>query len=313
MTKLLEVAAAVIQRPDGTFLLAERPEGKPYAGWWEFPGGKIEAGETPHHALVRELHEELGIEVETAYPWLTRVYAYPHATVHLHFFRVTAWRGEPHGKENQHFDWQVPGRIKVSPLLPANGPILKALELPTTYGITCATEMGNDAFLARLDTALANGLRLIQVREKSLSTDELVRFTAEVVNRAHPFGAKVLVNGNTEAAQAARADGIHLPSARLLELAQRPDFPWCGASCHDQAELAHAAELGLDYAVLSPVKSTPSHPGAPTLGWDAFAKLTEDYPLPVYALGGLASQDMEAAWRHGAHGLCMLRAPWQKA
>lgn len=313
MTAIVEVAAAVIQRPDGRFLLAERPEGKPYAGWWEFPGGKIEAGETPARALARELHEELGIDVETAYPWLTRVYSYPHATVRLHFFRVTAWRGEPHGKENQHLDWQRPGQVEVSPLLPANGPILKSLELPTVYGITCAMEMGEEAFLARMDKALAEGLRLIQVREKSLSATELTRLSAEIVRRARPFGAKVLVNGEAEVASAAGADGIHLPARRMMELTRRPNLSWCGASCHNAEELARAAELELDYAVLSPVNPTPSHPGAPTLGWDAFAQRTEGYPLPVYALGGLTAEDAETAWRHGAHGICMLRGAWQKA
>ncbi len=310
---VLEVAAAVIQRPDGRFLLAERPEGKPWAGWWEFPGGKIEAGETPAHALARELHEELGIAVDTAHPWLTRVYAYPHATVRLHFFRVTAWRGEPHGRENQRFDWQIPGKVEVSPLLPANGPILKSLELPPLYGITNLAEMGEEASLTALDRALDDGLRLIQVREKSLPPDGLARFAAQVVERARPFGAKVLVNGDAEAAKAAAADGLHLPSRPLMGLAQRPDFPWCGASCHNAQELARAAELGLDYVLLSPVQPTPSHPGAPTLGWEAFAKLIEDYPLPVYALGGLTAADMETAWRHGAHGICLLRGAWQKA
>ena len=95
-SKIVEVAAAVLQHPDNSFLLAQRPSDKIWAGYWEFPGGKIEPGETPHHALVRELREELGITVTTAYPWLTRVYTYPHATVRLNFFRVTAWSGELH-------------------------------------------------------------------------------------------------------------------------------------------------------------------------------------------------------------------------
>ena len=90
---LVEVAAAVLQRPDGSFLLAQRPPDKIWSGYWEFPGGKIEPGETPYHALVRELREELGIEVETAYPWVTRIFAYPHATVRLNFFHVTKWSG----------------------------------------------------------------------------------------------------------------------------------------------------------------------------------------------------------------------------
>src|SRR5918994_6473274 len=98
---IIEVAAAVLQRPDGSFLLAQRPPGKVYAGYWEFPGGKVEPGEPAAAALARELHEELGIDVECAYPWLTRVFTYPHATVRLNFFRVTRWRGEPHPREDQ--------------------------------------------------------------------------------------------------------------------------------------------------------------------------------------------------------------------
>src|SRR5258706_9289614 len=103
---VVEVAAAVIQRPDGSFLLAQRPPGKVYAGYWEFPGGKAEPGETPERALVRELHEELGIDVMRSYPWITRVFAYPHATVRLNFFRVLAWQGEPHPREDQAIVWQ---------------------------------------------------------------------------------------------------------------------------------------------------------------------------------------------------------------
>src|SRR5574340_320755 len=126
--KIVDVVAAVVLQPDGRFLLARRPEGKPYAGDWEFPGGKVEAGETLLHALARELHEELGIEVERAWPWLVRHFDYEHASVKLHFFRVVGWHGEPHGREGQLLAWQAPGQVDVAPLLPANGPILSALE-----------------------------------------------------------------------------------------------------------------------------------------------------------------------------------------
>ena len=107
----VEVAAAVITGPDGRFLLGQRPAGKVYAGYWEFPGGKIEPGEAPLAALKRELHEELGIEVELAYPWLTRDYDYAHAAVRLRFFRVVRWSGSLHGRENQRFAWQLPDAI----------------------------------------------------------------------------------------------------------------------------------------------------------------------------------------------------------
>ena len=103
----------MIQRPDGCFLLGQRPAGKVYAGYWEFPGGKVEAGEAPLPALARELREELGIEVETAYPWLTRDYDYAHAAVRLRFFRVVRWSGSLHGRERQRFVWQSPDAITV--------------------------------------------------------------------------------------------------------------------------------------------------------------------------------------------------------
>ena len=135
----IEVAAAVVQREDGAFLLAQRPAGKVYAGYWEFPGGKVEAGETVEHALARELHEELAIDVERSYPWLTRDYDYEHARVRLRFRRVTRWSGELHGREDQRFSWERIESVGVSPLLPANGPILRALALPTFYGISNAT------------------------------------------------------------------------------------------------------------------------------------------------------------------------------
>ena len=134
--RIVRVAAAVIQRPDGDVLLAQRPPGKPYEGYWEFPGGKLEPGETAHDALVRELAEELGLVVRRAVPWLAQSFVYPHAHVALEFFRVLAWDGEPHGHDGQAFSWQTPGRYTVAPLLPANTRVLAALELPPVYGIT---------------------------------------------------------------------------------------------------------------------------------------------------------------------------------
>ena len=112
---MIEVAAAVLQRADGAYLLAQRPAGKVYAGYWEFPGGKIEPGEPAGRALARELHEELGIDIGEAYPWLTRVYTYPHGTVRLQFFRILAWQGEPQPREDQAISWQQAGASMAAP------------------------------------------------------------------------------------------------------------------------------------------------------------------------------------------------------
>ena len=312
---ITEVVAAVLTGADGRVLLARRPPGKAYAGYWEFPGGKVEAGETLQAALARELHEELGIVVETACPWITRVFVYPHATVRLNFFRVFEWQGTPHPHEGQVFSWQRPDAVEVTPLLPANFPILEALTLPPVLGITHAESLGVDTFLARLDLALADGLRLIQVRDKSLPDAARLDLARETVRRAHDHGARVVVNGAIELARAAGADGVHLDAPAAAGLHGRPDWAGgerflLGVSCHDGRELAHAAVLDADYALLSPVLPTLTHPGAATLGWPTFSKLAAASPIPVYGLGGLARDDVALAQSHGAHGVALLRGAW---
>ena len=309
-TKIVEVSAAVLQRPDGSFLLAQRPSDKIWAGYWEFPGGKVEPGETAHHALVRELREELGIEVQAAYPWLTRVFTYPHATVRLSFFRVTEWSGEMHPHEGQQFSWQHPTKVIVEPILPANAPILRALELPALYAISNAAELGVELFLTRLKAQLDAGLRLVQLREKNLSHDELRALAQRVVALAHVHGAKVLLNGDVALAQEVGADGVQLTSTQLADLTERPMLDWCAASCHSEEGLRRAEILGCDFALLSPVLPTQSHPGAPHLGWDNFAAMAAGSIIPVYALGGLTHEDMQVAWQHGAHGIALLRQAW---
>lgn len=312
-TAEVEVVAAVIERPDGSFLLAQRPAGKVYAGYWEFPGGKVEPGEPLPLALARELHEELGIDVERAYPWIVQTYAYSHANVRLNFFRVRAWRGEPHGKEDQQLAWQHVSTLDVAPLLPANAPVIRALQLPFEYAITHACEIGAEAQLHLLDQALARGLRLIQVREKGMPAPELERYAGAVIETARACGAKVLINSDIALARRLGADGVHLSAAQLARLEQRPLLDWCAASCHNAAELARAVRLGIDFAVLGPVGATPTHPHAQALGWETFAALVRGSAVPVFALGGMAPEHMDTAWRHGAHGVAMLRGSWQAA
>jgi 8-oxo-dGTP diphosphatase len=124
--KVTEVAVGVLVQPDGRFLLAQRPGGKPYEGYWEFPGGKLEPGETVEAALARELHEELGLDITECVRWHVLEHDYPHAYVRLHFCKVTAWRGDPVGREGQAFSWQtVP--VTVEPLLPATIPVVEWL------------------------------------------------------------------------------------------------------------------------------------------------------------------------------------------
>jgi 8-oxo-dGTP diphosphatase len=307
MNAITEVAVAILLKPDGGFLLSSRPAGKPYAGYWEFPGGKLEAGESVRAALVRELREELNINITAAMPWFTFLMHYSHATVRLHCWRVQAWVGEMRAMEGQEFAWQTLGAMDVAPTLPGCLPIFRALALPAVYMLSNAAEQGAEAWLLQLDVALQNGVRLVQVREKSMAGAELRDFAAEVVARGHANGAKVLINGEVGLATALGADGVHLGSAQLARLAARPDLPLVAASVHTRDELARAALLQCDFAVLGAVKATLTHPQQAPLGWHRFAQLVEASPLPCYALGGLGIDDLATAIEHGAHGVAMQR------
>ena len=305
MNKITEVAAAVIER-GGDFLLAQRPEGKPYSGYWEFPGGKIEAGEDPRAALVRELREELGIEVRDATPWITRVYAYTHATVRLHFFRVAAWDGEPRPLEDQAIRWQRVGATDVSPMLPANAPVLSALALPAVMVVSNAAAAGIEAWIQALAERALGERMLVQIREKGMERMKLQHLLSRALIRAEPFGSLIVVNSDSGAFPQCR--GVHLTSKALMAAAARPDGALVGASCHHETELRQAEALGLDYVVIGPVNATASHPDASPLGWDRFEALARGLPMPVYAIGGLAREDLREARQRGAHGVALMRA-----
>ena len=308
MKKRVEVAAAVITRPDGQFLLGQRAADTFYPGYWEFPGGKVEPGEAVRDALIRELQEELGIDVHACWPWLMREHDYEHACVRLHFFEVPEWSGQIHDHVHSALQWQHPETPDVGPMLPANGPILKALRLPREMAITHAADIGIEAQLAEVDRALARGLRLIQVRDPAFDARE--RLAREILARAHEHGALVLINGDPALAERVGADGLHLPGHQLDALGARPDFEWVGAACHGREDLERAAGLGLDYAVLGHVLPTPSHPERPAIGWSAFSELTRLLPLPVFAIGGMGPGTTRAAREAGAHGIAAIRGSW---
>jgi len=309
--QVVHAAVAVLMREDGMVLLGNRPKGKAWAGWWEFPGGKIEAGEAPIDALQRELDEELGVHATEVYPWLVRTFDYPEKTVKLHFFIVKAWQGEPVGREGQQLSWQNPACLTVEPMLPANTPILSALNLPPIYAISNSQEMGEAPFLKAFEAQLKSGLRLIQVREKQLNSTDLIAFSKKVIALARQYGARVMMNASLDEVLSAGADGIHLNGHVLMNTLERPQGLLVAASCHDDNEMAQAARLSLDFVVLSPILPTRSHPEAQGIGWHKFAQIKQDYPLPVYALGGMRHSELKNAWQTGAHGIAMQRAVWE--
>ena len=307
----VHVAVGVLRRSDGRVFAAKRLPGRHLAGQWEFPGGKLEPGESARAALERELREEIGVEVLDARPLIRFPCHYPDRRVLLEVFEVSGWRGRPHGREGQAIDWLAPGELRRRDLVAGAVPIVAAIELPSRYLIT--PEPGAD-FEARLRDRLESGIRLVQLRARSMPPAALARLARRAAELAERNGARLFLNGDPEAARAAGAHGAHLPSRALARLAERPSWPGFGlaASCHDTRELALARSLGVDFAVLSPVRATPGHPDARPIGWEGFSRRVESVDFPVFALGGLGPADRESAWAAGAQGIAAIRGLWNR-
>lgn len=318
MTKLVQVAVAILIQPNGEYLLASRPQGKGWAGWWEFPGGKLEQGEAAEQALIREAQEELGITPTQIQPWIKRRYDYPAThdaeakTVLLHFFFVHAWQGELQAREGQQFAWQHPQNLNVSPVLPANAPIMQALSLPPVYAISNLHEMGEHAFMQALKRQLDQGLKLLQIRESQLDSKALAQLSEQVLTLCAPYDCRCLLNGSPEQAQQLGYQGVQLNSQRLMALSKKPDHLLVGASCHHRAELEYAQSLHLDFTLLSPVLPTKSHPEAKGMGWTQFGDMLIGLEIPVYALGGMRFEHVSQAQACGARGIVMQRAIWEQ-
>ena len=309
----VEVVAAAISDARGRVLLARRTEGRDLAGLWEFPGGKREPGETSKQALVRELQEELGIEVEVGAPLIAVAQQYPHKRLRLDVRRVTRWRGLPRGHEGQALAWVPPDKLPGYAMPPADRPVVAALLQPDRCLVTPApaSPAADAAWLDGLQRALAAGVRRVQARLPGLEPGRRVALVTAAAGHCAMAGAELLVNGDANLARDLGL-GLHLRAAQLRSVATRPvpAGTALSASCHDAEELRLAEVLGCDFAIVGPVNGTPTHPGAPGIGWPAFEALREQASLPLYAIGGLGPDDVAIARQHGAQGIAAIRGLW---
>jgi 8-oxo-dGTP diphosphatase len=301
----------VLRDRTGRVLIAERPADKPLAGFWEFPGGKLEAGEPAFDALRRELLEELGIKVRHAYRLMRFSHLYPEREVELDVWRVTAWDGVPASLEGQHLEWVLPEEMRDWQLLPADEPIVKALTLPSVMLVTPDPDK-EPAFLEKLQRSLQAGVDLVQLRAPGMQAVGFGNLALAVLEMCKEHGARLILNTSPEQARMLHADGLHLSQHRLRTL--RPE-DWDGSlrlgiSCHTAEELSIALEYAPDYLCVGPVQASATHLGMAPLGWAAFTGLAAMSTVPVYAIGGLKLKDLETARGHGAHGIAAIRSLW---
>lgn len=310
--KQIHVAAGAIQDSSGRILITKRPDHVHQGGLWEFPGGKLESGETPEQGLDRELHEELGVRVSSSRPLIRVQHDYGDRRVLLDVHKIGAFAGEPRGREGQPLAWVHPEDMDPEMFPEADRPIITSLLLPALYLITGSDPLELDVFLARLSRALEGGVRLVQLRAHALSDSAYARLAADAYRVCEQRNARLLLNRDPDLVRDLPCHGFHLTGRRLWELQARPVGRelLVGASCHGSADLERAAGIGLDFAVLSPVKRTASHPRSEPLGWSRFASLVEAAGLPVYGLGGLRRGDVDPAIDRGAQGIAAIGGLW---
>ncbi|MFI8751046.1 Nudix family hydrolase [Vreelandella lionensis] len=306
-------AAAMISADQKHVLIARRPSNVDHGGLWEFPGGKLAPYETGLEGLKRELHEELGVEIVRAQPLIRVHHEYPDKHILLDVWQVHEFAGEPFGREGQAVRWVPMNELVNYPFPAANLPILRAVMLPTEYLIT-GEEPDDERFASLLERALReDSIRLVQLRAKSLDDAAYVARAERALKLCREYGAKLLLNGEPALLDQVDADGIHLTSARLMQLDRRPiaENKWLSASTHDQKQLSQAAVLGCDFVTLSPLRTTPSHPEVAPMGWHDFQQLVERAGMPVFALGGMTRFDANHARAVGAQGIASIRDFWK--
>lgn len=315
---VVHVAVAVIQNPHNEILIQQRAENTHQGGLWEFPGGKLEKGETLKEALEREIREELGITVNSSRPLIRISHDYGDRSVLLDVHYVYDWSGQVQALEGQPLQWILREKLSDYDMPEADKPIVTALNLPPVYVITPPHIHDAKNFLRILDTLLLQGERLFLYRVKSVQGFSHEELIAEMLSRCKKCNARLLIHEKNQQAlvNISQGDferiGIHLTEEGLMQ-AESASFSerLLSVSCHSLETLKKAQDINADFAMLSPVETTASHPDTEPLGWESFARIVEQVNLPVYALGGMTKEKTDLAWLYGGQGVAGISSWWK--
>lgn len=314
MDEIIHVAVAIIVNKNNEILISQRPADAHQGGLWEFPGGKLEAGETVEQALVRELAEELSIQLNSYRPLIKVTHHYPDKSVLLDVWKVDEHHGNAIGNEGQPVRWLAVDKLDAREFPAADVPIIQALRLPEHYLITGRFDTAKQ-FEQHFTHAMERGIKLVQLRLTNAwlqagnikLADEVIEISKRLAIQSN---ARLMFNLPEEICEAVKPECIHLNSQNLKLLNERPDCDLLSASCHTIEDMQKAEELGANFIVLSPVQVTSTHPDATPLGWNKFAAMISDTNLPVYALGGVTRDDTRQAWLSGGQGIAAISALW---
>lgn len=311
VTAPIHVVAGVLRDTRGRILLARRTEGRDLAGAWEFPGGKVESGESPMQALKRELHEELGIDIGVAEALISVPQRYANKSIVLDVYTIQSYTGKPKGREKQALAWSPLEKLASYPMPPADRPVVAALTQPDMLAITPEFYGEKQSFLSCIERQLDSGIRLVQLRTQSPDGKKLKELALDIRTLCHAHGASLYINEDIALAKVLDCP-VHLKSRQLMQadiVSQLADLSF-SAACHTIEELTRAEMLAATFALLGPVLETKSHPEQKGIGWQGFNKLRNEVSLPIFALGGVGLKDLSVARSQGAQGVAGITGFW---
>lgn len=316
----IHVVAALIRHPEdpGKIFITQRKSGQHLENLWEFPGGKVEKGESPYHALKRELLEEVGIDIYSAQPFQTVQHQYPDKSILLDVWQVKSYAGQAHGREDQNCQWAEISELGNFEFPAADLPVLKALDLPHELLITPDVSLDYlDSYLQQFERVMtSHPYDLVLFRSPQLGDKQYAEIAEQMVQISKPHNTRIIIHrNNLKSLKLKTFDSYmhrHLSSHLLSSLTARPfdDSVLLTASCYDQTELRLAERFNCKFAMLSMVRESNSNPGHKAKGWHGFKRLASKANLPVYALGGVKRQDYCVASLQGAIGVAGISDFW---
>ncbi|WXU00487.1 MAG: Thiamine-phosphate synthase [Catillopecten margaritatus gill symbiont] len=305
--KTITAVVGILRNENNEILIAERRADQFMAGFWEFPGGGIEVGETQKQALTRELKEELGITAQQLSPHQTMTHAYDEHTVDLSIYTIDQYQNTPIGVEGQKIAWVKINELTPYNLLPTMKSIIHSLTLPNKYWITPVTNHGSPEWMEKLEQKITQGIKLIQLRSK-IALNRII--IDEVRNKCQQNGVQLLLNLPNKDFTIPNCDGYHLTTHEMLALNKRPctNTQLLGISTHNLAEALQAQAIGADFIVISPIQATQTHPDTIPIGWDVAKEVVDKLNIPVYFLGGMGENDLDKTLKLGAQGIAGVSA-----
>ena len=304
------IAIGVIFNQHNQLLISRRTSKQHLAGCWEFPGGKLESGESFKFALRRELHEEVGVTVHTAVKIFSSTHQYSDRQLSFQLYKIIHYSGAVIAKQNQQLRWVDADQLSSIDFPEANRSMVDALILPQQYMIA-DEQVFSCSLIETVKKQLEAGVRIIQHRANGVAKKEYIQHWQTLNNLCNQYKAKLIANSPIDWHADLQPNYIHLNSIGLKEINNNTNSlkaELFSASCHNDDEIKIANQLRPRCILLGPVNYTQSHSNANILGWKKFAHVCSNSNMPVYALGGLTKQDTKNALMSGAQGIAAIRA-----